>query len=406
MAIVIPILTEFSGKGIAKARKEFAQLETVGEKAGFLLKKSMLPVGAAIAGIGAAAFQAGEALLGMANAAAEDQKEQVQLAKTLQATTKATSSQVAGVEDYIDVTQRATGVADSKLRPAFARLVRSTRDTEKAQKLLNLSLDIAGMTGKDVEAVANALGKAYDGSNMAIGRLGLGLDKATLKGLSFEELQKRLEKQFKGGAAAAADTYEGKMARLQIRFDEFKETVGQAILPLLERLAEGAIKVADAFAEDGLGGALSKLREISPGFYNFMKTTYNVIASVGDVAYNAGRAVKQFFDMFQGKFSLPKWEKWMPSWESLVASDWGARTNVGGAANAGIVGGVPGVAGPLGGNGAAGSGLAGIQSSSIGGRVAPQQVNVTVTSADPRAVVDALVRYNRQNGAIPVTVGR
>ena len=44
---------------------------------------------------------------------------------------------------------------------------------------------------------------------------------------------------------------------------------------------------------------------------------------------------------------------------------------------------------------------------SLGGITRPNQnINVTVTSADPRAVVDALVKYNRQNGAIPVTVGR
>jgi hypothetical protein len=31
-------------------------------------------------------------------------------------------------------------------------------------------------------------------------------------------------------------------------------------------------------------------------------------------------------------------------------------------------------------------------------------IQVTVTSADPRAVVDALVRYSRQNGALPPDV--
>ena len=171
MSVVIPILTEFSGKGIERAKREFAQLEGVGAKASFILKKAMLPTAAAVGAVGAAAFQAGEALLGMAKGAAEDQAEQVALAKALKNTVGATSSQIAAVEDYIDVTQRATGIADSRLRPAFSRLVRSTKDVEKAQKLLNLSLDVAAITGRPLEAVANAVSRSYDGQNAALGRL-------------------------------------------------------------------------------------------------------------------------------------------------------------------------------------------------------------------------------------------
>jgi hypothetical protein len=67
----------------------------------------------------------------------------------------------------------------------------------------------------------------------------------------------------------------------------------------------------------------------------------------------------------------------------------------------------PVVTGPLTGSPTATDLIGGrVTGSSFGGRVAPTNINVTVTSADPRAVVDALVKYNRQNGAIPVTVGR
>ena len=32
------------------------------------------------------------------------------------------------------------------------------------------------------------------------------------------------------------------------------------------------------------------------------------------------------------------------------------------------------------------------------------QINVTVTSADPKAVVDALVKWSKQNGKLPPSV--
>jgi TP901 family phage tail tape measure protein len=50
MALSIPIITEFNGKGIEQARKEFAQLEGVGKKAGFALKKAFVPALAVVGG--------------------------------------------------------------------------------------------------------------------------------------------------------------------------------------------------------------------------------------------------------------------------------------------------------------------------------------------------------------------
>lgn len=406
MAVVLPIITTFNGTGLAKAKKEFAQLEGVGAKTGFILKKAMLPLGVAVGAVGAAAVQAGQALLGMAQAAAEDQAAQVALARTLKTAIGATNTQVASVERYIDATQRATGIADDQLRPAFARLVRSTRDAEKAQRILNLALDVSAVTGKPLEAVVNALGRAYDGQNTAVARLGLGIDKTTLKGLDFESLQKRLEKQFKGGSAAAADTFQGRMARLQIRFDEFQEQIGEAVLPLLERLADVAIMVADAFAEQGLGGAMRKLNQEAPKFYEFLRFTYNGFAAVGDAVYNTIKLVQAFKDLALARKPDLSFGYFMPKWEDLMKSTFGMTGggSRGGSAIAPTVGGVPGLALPEGGVVVPGAGVAGPQGGPGSNRVMPQQVNVTVTSADPKAVVDALQRYNRQNGAIPVTV--
>ena len=260
MAINIPIVTQFDGKGIKKAIAEFKQLETKGQKASFLLKGAMAGAAAGFAAVGAAAFTAGKLMWEFANMARADQLAQVQLAGTLKATTKATDAQIKAVEDYIDVTQRATGVADDELRPGLARLVRATKDVGKAQKLLNLALDISGRTGKPLAAVVNALARASEGQNTALGKLGLGYTKAELKAKSFADIQEELNKKFAGGAADKAATFEGTMARLKITFDELKESAGVAFLPVLQQLADSAIKVADAFGRQGISGAIEELK--------------------------------------------------------------------------------------------------------------------------------------------------
>ena len=258
----IPISTTFAGDGVQKAIKSFKQLETASDKAKFVLKAGAVAGVAAFAALGTAAFQAGQALLGFAKMAADDEKSQKQLAASIRASTKATDAQIASVEDFIDVTQRATGVADDELRPAYARIIRSTKDFEQAQRILKTALDVSAATGKPLKNVVEALSKSFDGSNTAIGRLGVGYDKAALKAMDFNDIQKDLEKRFSGSALENAQTFEGTMARFRITIDELKESLGQAVLPYLKRLAEYGIQIADAFGRDGVAGAMDELKFI------------------------------------------------------------------------------------------------------------------------------------------------
>lgn len=258
----IPIVTQFQDAGIKKALKSFKQLETASDKAKFVLKAGALAGVAAFAALGTAAFQAGQALLGFAKMAADDQTAQIKLASSIRASTTATDEQIAAVEKFIDVTQRATGVSDDELRPAYARIIRSTKDFKKAQDLLRLALDLSAATGKPLQAVTEALGKAYDGSNGALGRLGLGYDKAELKAMKFNDLQKDLEGRFGGSALAKAESYEGVMARFSITMDELKESLGAAVLPYLKKMAEYGIQIADAFGKGGVAGAMAELKFI------------------------------------------------------------------------------------------------------------------------------------------------
>jgi hypothetical protein len=258
----IPIVTQFNGDGIKKAIKSFKQLESASDKVKFVLKAGAVAGVAAFAALGAAAYQAGQALVGFAKMAAEDEKGQKQLALSIRASTKATDAQIATVEDWIDTTQRAVGVADDELRPAYARIIRSTKDFEKAQRLLRLALDVSAATGKPLKTVTEALSKAYDGSMTALGKLGLGYDKAKLKGMEFDKVQQDLEKRFSGSALENAQTFEGVMSRFNITMDELKETLGAAILPYLQKLAEYGIQIAEAFGKKGVAGAMEELKFI------------------------------------------------------------------------------------------------------------------------------------------------
>jgi hypothetical protein len=181
-------------------------------------------------------------------AAIADEQSQLKLAQSLEKATGATRDQIAATETSIDKMARATGVADDQLRPALARLALSTNSTSKAQELLALALDISTQTGKPLEGVANALGKAYDGNTAALGKLGVGLSSAELKAMSFTQVQSRLSDLFGGAAAANAQTFQGRMDRLKVAFDEGVETIGTKLLPIIEALIKIIIdKVVPGF---------------------------------------------------------------------------------------------------------------------------------------------------------------
>lgn len=199
-------------------------------------KKAALAFAAAGAAAGAYAAKAIKNAL-------DDEAAQRKLTETLKASTTATDAQIASVGAWIDKTSLAIGVTDDQLRPAFSRLARSTNDVEEAQKLLNLSLDISAATGKPLEAVSNALGKAYDGNAASLGRLGLGLDANLLKSKDTNAIMEQLTRTFGNFAENEAETTAKKFERVKIAIDEAQESIGAALLPVVERLATFLLNV-------------------------------------------------------------------------------------------------------------------------------------------------------------------
>ncbi len=190
-------------------------------------------------------------------AAIEDQKAAESLAQTLE--NLGLAHDTAPVEGFIDALQRQTGVADDQLRPAFDRLVRSIGDTAQAQDALKLALDVSAGSGKSLDAVAQALGRAYDGNTTALSRLGAGIDASILKTGDMEAITAQLSATFSGQAAVAANTYEGRIKRLGIAADELKEAFGAGLLSNIDSVFRLLNRSADATGDTE--DAVSKLGE-------------------------------------------------------------------------------------------------------------------------------------------------
>jgi hypothetical protein len=253
----IPIIAEYDGKGLDRAVKDFKQLETAGEKAHFLIKKAAVPAAAALGAVTAALTLA-------VKAAAEDEAQQAQLALTLKNVTSATKAQVQASEDMISAMSRATGTADSELRPALAVLVTGTKDIATATKALTLAQDIAIGSNKSLGEVSEALARAYGGNMKGLQALSPEIKAMIKDGASLDEVMQVLSGTFGGAAATAANTAAGKFKILKNSLDETQESIGAAllpvvekVLPILQKFADWAQKNPDAFL--AVAGAITAI---------------------------------------------------------------------------------------------------------------------------------------------------
>jgi len=221
-----------------------SDLERASDKAERSIADTGKSMGGSLAGLAGPAAIAGAAIAGvamvgwdLAQSAMEDEAAASQLAQQLRQAAGASDEAVAGAETYIETLSKAAAVADDELRPALATLATATGDTTKAQDLLALATDISAGTGKDLGTVTQALAKAQLGSIGGLSKLGIATEDADGKALSLEETLAKARDTFKGAGEAAANTSAGGMKKAQIGFDEFKESIGAKLLPVLGTLS-------------------------------------------------------------------------------------------------------------------------------------------------------------------------
>lgn len=162
-------------------------------------------------------------------AAIEDSKSQQILALAMENTGKATSKQVAEAEKAIKSMQIQSAVADDKIRPAYQKLFLATGDVTKSNKLMQVALDAAAFSGKDLNVVSQAMAKSLAGSDTALVKLIPSLKNAS-------DPMAELERMTRGAADAAADL--DPYARMQQIFGELQEQVGMALLPVLNQFSD------------------------------------------------------------------------------------------------------------------------------------------------------------------------
>ena len=249
MALSIPIISEFSDKGIKRAQQEFKQLETVGQKASFAIRKAAIPAALAIGALAAAgkkALSAGEEVNSANNRILQINTSMGLFGKETENVTNRINklAEAQGVELGIsNLTIKAT---QAKLL-TFKNLAKSADTVGGAFDRANkAALDMAAAGFGSAEGNAVQLGKALENPIKGIAAL-------AKSGVTFTEQEKEkiktlvesnkmleaqdlvlkaIEAQVGGTAKATADDTK----RMQEGFAQFQQSLGLGLLPVLEAI--------------------------------------------------------------------------------------------------------------------------------------------------------------------------
>jgi hypothetical protein len=245
MALSIPIITEFNGKGIERARKEFAQLEGASAKAGFVIKKAFLPASAALGAFGGFMLKAAK---GAEDARIANQK----LGNVLDsmgfgAATDRVAAYAESLEKTIAVDADVIKATQTKLA-TFSNLTKTVNTVGGAfDRATMAALDMASAGFGTAEGNAVQLGKALQNPIKGIAAL-------AKSGIDFTEQEKEkirtlvesnklleaqdmilaaIEKQVGGTAEESASSFQKLMFALMGVADAF----GDLLLPAIDAIA-------------------------------------------------------------------------------------------------------------------------------------------------------------------------
>ncbi len=272
--IQIVVGTDYNDRDLKRAQRDLDRLKgqaakTAGPMArlGNTLRSNVGPA-MAMAAAAAGALAIKFAIDGVKAAAAEE----AALVKLEQALSNVGAAHaIDEVNTFLDQMQRAVGISEDQLRPAYQKLVTATGDVTKAQELLSLALDISVATGRPLESITLALAKAANGQSTALRRLGVPLSDAAIKSGDLTLITQELSDAFGGQAAAAADTFQGQLSRLAIAAGEVQEAFGRGVL--------------DAFGDtnDSTNEMMDAIESLEPIMYDLGENIGTLVKAMADL---------------------------------------------------------------------------------------------------------------------------
>jgi hypothetical protein len=454
MSIKIPIVSSFDNAGIASAKQQFGQLKTSSDKAQFAIRKAAVPAGLALGALGGfmvnAAKGAEEARI--ATAALDNVLDSMGFGEA--------TDRVSAYAESLEKTLAVDADVIKRTQTKLATFSELTKTVNKAggsfDRATKAALDMAAAGFGTAEGNAVQLGKALQDPIKGIAALAKSgvtfteQEKEKIKTLveSGKQLQaqdmilKAIETQVGGTAASSASSFD----KMKFAIAGVSDTFGDMMLPVIDALAP-KLAAFSAWASEnpellkvvvgGLAAVAAAIVLINVALaLNPFALIAGAVVGLGAllvVAYKQFEPFRKIVDAVFGaikfgvtEIAIPYIKLLLNVWKTIFNAIGAIWNNTLGKISFSLPKWVPG----LGGKGfsfpkipalAQGGIVTSPTLAVIGEGRGPEAVipldrmgefgmgggnNVTINvqGGDPNAVVDALVKYSRQNGSLPPQV--
>lgn len=152
---------------------------------------------------------------------------------------------------YAGELQKVTTFSDDVLIENQALLVSFGLMGDELKGALRASMDLSIGRNIDLATAAMLVGKAYQGNTETLKRYGIEINGTLPPAQRFQATLEAINGTLGGSAAAAADTYLGRLTILKNRFGELQENLGLRLMPVAERLIDVTNRGLDAWERYG-----------------------------------------------------------------------------------------------------------------------------------------------------------
>jgi hypothetical protein len=249
MSVIVPILSTFNDKGIKSAVREFKIAKTEIQKFS-AVGKIFEGVGTSLTKNLTAPIVAVTGALGfMVKAGIEAEAQQHRLRQILTTTGGASHSQVDALLSQAAALEKVGVASKDSIIQTQSQLATFDLQAQTIEALTPAILDYvlaekgAAASTEDFKAMTNGLAQAMQGNFASLTRTGFVLDDVTKKMISSGTESERaaaivdvLNSTYKGFNASLLNTPEGQMIKLQQEFQNIREELGRALIPVFNDL--------------------------------------------------------------------------------------------------------------------------------------------------------------------------
>ena len=296
-AVLTANISEFK----AKMAEADVSMKTMTESGSSNMQKlSSIGKGATLA-IGAVAVGIGAFAVNMGNQFEEAQAQMDNAFKNAGANADNYKGQIASVNNQMTN----YGYTNAQTEGALGRLITVTGNVKGSLGDMGLAADIAKNRHIDLNSAVDLMAKTMAGNITAAKRMGIEIPPEILKikdpAEKARDIMAILEGHFKGSAAAAADTFSGRMDKMKAQASNLGEQLGTKLIPILEGLMTWISKVVTWF---------EKHQEAAKALGIILGVLAGALIAVGVAAFIAENAMTLGIGLAIGLLILGIYELW------------------------------------------------------------------------------------------------